>query len=72
MKITSLLVVLALLVVAAGCNPGADGVGAPYSSGGGTGGQEAGPTGTQGDAPADNPAAETPGANGTGTDAPSK
>jgi hypothetical protein len=56
----------------AGCNPGAEGVGDPYtdSESSGTGGEGAGPTGTSGGEPADNPASQTPGPEGTGTDAP--
>ncbi len=51
----------------AGCNPGAEGVGNPSTSTA-PGGDDAGPTGTDSPAgPALNPAAETPGANGTGT-----
>ena len=65
------LAALLLLVTlsAWGCNPGKSGVGDPYVSGG-TGGEGAGATGTDGDTPANNPAAETPGPEGTGTDAP--
>ena len=51
----------------AGCNPGAEGVGDPYSSSG-TGGEGSGVTGTSGAQPADNPASETPGPEGTGND----
>jgi hypothetical protein len=56
-----LLVTIALgaLMGPAGCNPGAQGVGDPYTSSG-AGGEGSGPTGTQGDDPASNPAADTP------------
>jgi hypothetical protein len=54
-------------IALAGCNPGPEGVGNPSTSTG-PGGEDAGPTGTDsGSGPALNPAAETPGANGTGT-----
>lgn len=61
------------LVTTLACNRNGDvgaGVGDAEVSGG-TGGEGAGPTGTQGDTPAENPAADDPTANGTGTDAPS-
>jgi hypothetical protein len=56
-----------LVLGAVGCNPGASGVGDPRVSSG-TGGEGAGATGTAGDTPANNPASETPGPEGTGTD----
>jgi hypothetical protein len=56
---------LFILVLAVGCNPGASGVGDPYVSSG-TGGEGAGDTGTDGDTPANNPASQTPGPEGTG------
>ena len=67
-----LFALLALATIGAiGCNPGAKGVGDSYISGG-TGGEGAGDTGTDGDTPANNPASQTPGPEGTGTDAPNK
>lgn len=59
---------LGLIALAlAGCNPGAEGVGNPSTTTG-PGGEGGGPTGTDSPSgPSLNPAAETPGANGTGT-----
>jgi hypothetical protein len=57
---------LSSLLALAGCNRGGDpvdiGVGDAGISGG-TGGEGSGPTGTQGNEPADNPAADAPGPN---------
>lgn len=74
MKFAFFAMTLGAVVLLAGCgrkDPIDIGVGdAGISSG--TGGEGAGPTGTQGDLPAENPGADAPNAdNGTGTDAPS-
>jgi hypothetical protein len=68
MRKSLLFILLGTIIALAGCNKdaGSADVGPSSSISGGTGGEGAGPTGTSGGEPADNPAADNPAANGTG------
>jgi hypothetical protein len=64
--ITALSASIALTGCTGGTGPTDTGVGDPSYVNSGSGGEGSGPTGTGGDAPADNPGAGLPGNDGTG------